>query len=222
MDLIPLPQGPDGFIPPLEIEADGDVTCEVFRHSRRRMNGEIGRRRAEPVPVCEQFPDDEIGRGGAGNPKGKIDPVLDEVQHALADQNLDLCVRMAAQKTVDRFGEKQVRQIGRNSHAQFTRKALLFAADGLVGITERGNPLAAMIEIGLARFCNPERFVGPVDQPDLQLRLKLGDLPAHGGKRHVQTARRAREAALPDDFHKNSNGVEVFHQIPNLEYYFQK
>jgi len=81
----------------------------------------------------------------------------------------------------------------------------------LFGFLEIGEELHGTLVKGAPALGQAQATRRAVEEPCIEVRLQLRDLPRDGGYRQVQPLRRAREAPGLDDLGKRGNGLEAVH-----------
>src|SRR5262249_49916675 len=142
------------------------------------------------------------------DPEGDIEPLLDQVDAALCQQDLERHVGPARCELVEDGGEECLAKQRICGDAERTPRLLVFVAQCPVCVLREANHLGASRRVSLSRGRELYATCRPDDERQPQCVLVLADPAAEGLLRHLQLACRAGEALRLRDGREQPHVVE--------------
>ncbi len=172
---------------------------------------EIGRARHPQPTHMAHRPRRQRRIGKRTDARRHVDALLDQVDVAVVQQQLDLHARVGIEELRDERRDVAAAELDRRGHAQQTTHRRLAGARsrGLIVLHE-GSRLVVERPAGLGGRKAARRAI---DQPDADTVFQGRERASHGRWRAPQSRGGAHQAALLDDAHEDAELVQTVHRI---------
>ena len=162
--------------------------------------------------------DDTSGQARIGqstDAQGDVDAIVDQIDIAIVQEQLDLDVLVPVEKARDDRCDMAAAELHGCRDAQEAAHGRLAGADG--GVLVVGNERPGTLIEGTSRLGRRQAPRRAVDQPDTDAILQCRQGARHGGRRAAQPLSRTHQAALFHDPHEDRELIETVHVIiPNF------
>ena len=140
---------------------------------------EIGRRRADHAPRRRDLARHQARRRQVGDPQGDVEPFLHRVDLLVAQDELDVKLRVLPHEVGDRAAEMERAERHRGVDPQNAARLGLQARHREIGFLQIGEDRGATLEIGLAVLGRRGAAGGTEQQLDPEILLEVDDVFAH-------------------------------------------
>ncbi len=178
-------------------------------------------RAGEIAGGCEDRarPGRELARDGGRVRQGthaqrQVDPLADEVDHPVVEDDLDIEVGVLGEKARQQRHHVKPREGGRRRDRQSPREPGASAPGGKLRLVGLGDGRPCPLVEAQARLRGAQAVRRANEQADLQPVLQLRDRLRDGGLAHVQEPGGAREGARFHDPHEGGHRLIPVHAIP--------
>ena len=175
------------------------------------MSLQVTRRRAadEPCPADASRHERPLPR--CSDTDGEIEPLVDEVDRAIGEIEVECKLRVRGRECGDRRSEMELAKRHATGQAQRPPRHDRRRAHGRFGLLEVGEQLDAALVKCLASLGEGQPPGGAVEQSHVEMLLELGDLPRDRRRRQAQALGRPRKAAQFHDLDEGVGGGETVH-----------
>ncbi|GCC47396.1 hypothetical protein chiPu_0031598, partial [Chiloscyllium punctatum] len=167
-------------------------------------------RAAQHMPPGGDAAHDQAGIRRRQHAHREIVVLVDQVDIALADREVDLDLRIGRQELDDR-GRQELRQMGVGVDAQRAARHRLQCAGDVVGLLDVGEDMDAAVVIGLADLGEADLARGAVEQSGTEAIFQRLHVVAHHCRGHVELAAGRGEAAGINDPDERGQTGQAIH-----------
>ena len=172
---------------------------------------QVGIGSADSEPDRCQLSCDIVGRVLRGEADGKIEAIIDQIDHAIDGEDFQADFRVTL--LIDRKQARKVKSAERRgrSNAQQSARLMRFQARLCLRLLQPRQKLAGALEEPLPRLGEMQTTGGALEQPGAEMGLQLGDERRRPGSREFELIGRAHEASGFD------NSYEHLHCVPTIQ-----
>ncbi len=149
---------------------------------------EIGRARIGGTPDRTHLRRDKVAVRQVADADRKIDMVLHEIDLTVAEAEPEVDFGIGFQKFDHNRQDVQAPEHDRRSDRQVASRRDVLARSGSLGLVDLFQNGLAGLGIGAARIGQRDTAARTDEQTCVQMRLEIGNLAAHRGERHAETA----------------------------------
>ena len=213
--------GVDGDLPALaeahpfgraEARADnGAVSGQVFEALWNAGSLEVARRRHRDPPRRAHSADHVARVAKSTDPHAEIDTLLDQVDVAVVEQQLDLDRGVAPHELADEGRDVQPAEHHRGGDDEAPGGHAMLGLSDALGLVHVGEDAPGALEEAGSGLGQADGAGGALQQPDAEPLLEPRDDASDGRWGHPERAGRRCKAATLDDSDEGGHGVDPIH-----------
>ena len=168
---------------------------KVFGPLRRAAPGKIGRARIGRTADRPNLRRDHVAVRQVADADRKVDMVFHQIDLAIAEAQPEIDLGIGFEKFDHDRQHMQPPEDDRRGNSQFAPRRNVFARGGALGLVHLFQYDPARLDIGAPGIGQRDMAARADQEARVQMRLEIGNLAAHRGKRHAKTARGGRQAS---------------------------